>query len=111
MEQEGSQLFTRVDNGRTRGNGFNLKEGRFRLDIREKFFTKGVVSCWNRLSREVVDACPWKCSKPGCVGPWAAWSSIRYEGWRPCLQQGIWNLMILEVPSNPSHAVINLDQE
>ena len=26
-KQEGSQLFTRVDNGRTRGSGFKLKEG------------------------------------------------------------------------------------
>jgi len=32
-KQERSQLFTRTDNGRTRGDGFKLKEGRFRLDI------------------------------------------------------------------------------
>jgi len=55
-EQERSQLFERVDNSRTRGHDFKLKEGRFNLDIREKFFTMKVVRCWNRLLREVVDA-------------------------------------------------------
>ena len=54
-KQERSQLFTRVENGRTRGNGFKLKEERFRLDIRGSSLPR-VVSCWNRLPREFVDA-------------------------------------------------------
>ena len=54
--QERSQFFTRVDNSRTRENGFKLEEGRFRLDVRGKFYTESVVRCWHRLPREVVDA-------------------------------------------------------
>ena len=67
-KQEGSKLFERVDNSRTRRNRSKLKEGRFRLDVRGKFFTRGVVRCWNGLPGEVVDALSWEVFKARLAG-------------------------------------------
>jgi len=61
-------FFTRAGCDRTRGSGFKLKEGRFRLDIRKKFFTMRVVRPCHRLQRSCGCPPPWKCSRPGWMG-------------------------------------------
>ncbi|KFQ51314.1 hypothetical protein N333_12080, partial [Nestor notabilis] len=37
-------------------NGFKLKQGKFRLGIRKKFFTMRVVRHWHRFPKEVINA-------------------------------------------------------
>ena len=72
-----------------------------------KFFTMRVVRCWNSCPEKLWMPRPslevFKARLDGAPG---SRSGIKCGGWWLCLQQGIWSLMILEVPSNLGHFVI-----
>ena len=65
------RLFSKVCCDRTRGNGFTLEEGRFRLDIRKKCSTLKAMRRCHTLPREMVDAPSLETAKFRLEGLWA----------------------------------------
>ena len=61
-----------MDSDKIRGNGFKIKEGGFRLDVRQKFFAQRVMRPWPRLLREVVVSSSLEAFKT---------SSLQDQGW------------------------------
>ena len=100
-ERAGEGLLTRAWNVRTRGDGFKLKEGRFRSDMRKKFFTLRVVRPWHSFPSEVAGAPSLETSKARLDR--ALSSLIRLE--MSLLTAGGWAPWPLKVPSSPKHSV------
>ena len=101
FRKEGDGLFSRVCGDMTRGNGFKLKEGRLRLDMRKKSSTVGVVRQWNKLTRDVVGDLSLETFKARLD---QALGNLIWL-WCPCSLQGIWTRWPLQVPSKSQDSV------
>ena len=71
-KKEEDKFFTWSEGDRTRGNGFKLKEGRFRSDVRKKLFMQRPVRPWHCCPEKLWMLHIWRCSRPGWMGSWAA---------------------------------------
>lgn len=106
-KQEVDWLFTLSDSDGTKGNGFKLKEGRFRLDVSKKLFTMKLVRHWNMLLEE-VDSPSLERSTPGWTGHWDLKVTLPMTGVGG--GGGDQNYTTFKVLSNPKPSVMILKQ-
>ena len=101
-KKERDRLFSSICCDSTRRNGYKLKEGGFRLDLRKKIFTIRVVKHWHRLPREVVDAPSLETAKVRLDRALSTWWSCGC----PCSLQGSWTRWPFKIPSNSNNSMI-----
>jgi len=86
------------------GGMVKLRQGRFRLDIRRRFFTQRVVMHWNRLLKGVVGAPSletFKARLDVALGSLVWWLVTLHIA-------GGWNCMFIVVLFNSGHSMMNL---
>jgi len=52
---DSQKLFPRVEESISRGQRFNVREARYKGDVRGKFFAQRVLGAWNSLPMEIVE--------------------------------------------------------
>ena len=72
LPAEGRPTFSHSGNDRIGGNGFTLKQERFRVEIWKKFFTQEGGKALEQVAPEKLWTHTWRNSRPGWMESWAS---------------------------------------